>query len=331
MDILHVDLEGKILRILVVGLGALGTVFSCLLQNDGHEVMAFDCKELVTAVQNNETRVTGIWGDHSAKLAGVTSSVKDLKGTFDLIILTVKSFDTVNALNQVKGAVGPTTRVVLAQNGFGNYEAAQALISKENLIVGRVIFGAETIAPGYSKVTVIADDVILGSPGSVIPDQEVEAIAAAINQAGVPTRASNEVLKYLWGKILYNSALNPLGAILEVNYGKLAQMPDSSDIMNKIIEEIFAVLEAMGEKIFWPDAAAYQKDFYEKLIPPTADHHASMLQDIQRGRRIEIDALNGAVVRLGQQYGVPTPVNQTIVNIVKAKEKLRQSGAYTVH
>lgn len=319
------------MRILVVGLGALGTVFSCFLQNDGHEVAAYDCKELVAAVPNRTVRVTGIWGEHMAQLAGLSSSAQDLKGPFDMVILTVKSFDTVNALNQVKELVGPDTRVVLAQNGFGNYEAAQALIPKKNLIVGRVIFGAETMAPAYSKVTVIADDVILGSPGGVIPDQEVEALAAMINQAGVPTRASSEVMKYLWGKILYNSALNSLGAILEVNYGKLAEMQESSQTMNKVIEEIFAVLEAMGEKILWPDAASYQKDFYEKLVPPTADHHASMLQDIQRGRRTEIDALNGAVVRLGQQYGVPTPVNWTIVNIVKAKERLRLAGAFTIH
>lgn len=129
-------------------------------------------------------------------------------------------------------------------------------------------------------------------------------------------------MKYVWGKIIYNSALNSLGAILEVNYGKLAEVEHSRKLMESVIREIFLVLERIGQEMLWPNSEAYIKDFYEKLVPPTAMHHPSMPQDIQRGRRTEIDALNGAVVEMGKKYGVNTPVNDIIVSLVKAKEKM---------
>ena len=118
------------------------------------------------------------------------------------------------------------------------------------------------------------------------------------------------------------SSLNTLGALLEVNYGKLAEIEHSRLLMGSIIREIFEVLGAMGQETLWSDADAYVRDFYGKLVPPTAAHHASMLQDNQGGRKTEIEALNGAVIALGKRFGVSTPVNEVIAALVKAKESL---------
>jgi 2-dehydropantoate 2-reductase len=153
---------------------------------------------------------------------------------------------------------------------------------------------------------------------------EVEKLAAVISLAGIPCRTSTEVMKYLWDKIIYNSALNSLGAILEVNYGKLADMEETRAIMDQAVHEIFAVLDAAGAELLWPDASSYLDNFYRRLIPITADHHPSMLQDIQRGRRTEIDALNGAICRLGREFKVPTPINLMITRLVKAKEQIAE-------
>jgi 2-dehydropantoate 2-reductase len=250
--------------------------------------------------------------------------VEELSGRdYDLVILTVKSFATDMVAQQLARVIEPTTYVILAQNGYGNYEAAVQYIPATQLILGRVIFGAETLDPGQSKVTVIADDVILGSPSNVIALETLDMFSRMCSQAGIPTRASTEVMEYVWGKIIYNSALNPLGAILEVAYGELARNDNTRGLMDAIIEEIFAVLKEHGQGTLWPDADTYRKAFYEQMVPTTALHHASMLQDIQRGRRTEIDALNGAVVTLGRRYGVPTPVNEVIVAMIKAKEAMR--------
>ncbi|MGD0153242.1 MAG: ketopantoate reductase family protein [Thermacetogeniaceae bacterium] len=311
------------MKVLVVGLGALGTVFSCLLKERGHHVAGLDREPVIAAVRQQGLQVTGIWGEHAAQLDELATDCGQFNGhKFDLVVLTVKSYDTNQAAAGIAGIMEPDTYIMLAQNGYGNYEAAAKHIPERQIILGRVIFGAETVAPGVSKVTVIADDVVLGSPGRLIDSRVIEQFARIFNDAGVPTRASDRVLEYVWGKITYNSALNTLGAILEVNYGKLAESEHSRLLMDGIIREIFAVLKAMGQSTLWPDADTYLQEFYGKLVPVTAAHHASMLQDIQRGRKTEIDALNGAVIALGKQYGVSTPVNEVIAALVKAKESL---------
>lgn len=309
------------------GLGALGTVYSCLLKKMRHEIVGLDREPVVEAIRENGVRVEGIWGDHTARLDKLVTSVADLENEkFDLIILTVKSYETREVSRQIKELVGPDTYLILAQNGYGNYEAAADFIPEKRIILGRVIFGAETLEFGHSRVTVIADDVLLGSPAHLIDFNILEDFARMCNEAGIPTRASEEVMQYVWAKIIYNSALNPLGAILEVPYGQLAANENSKRLMDAIIEEIFAVLAAIGQQTPWKDASAYKEAFYGQMVPSTVLHHASMLQDIQRGRRTEIAALNGAVIELGKAYGVETPVNDVIVSILKAKEALRSQA-----
>lgn len=311
------------MKVLVFGLGALGTVYSCLLKKQGHLVCGVDMPATVKAINEQGVKVSGIWGEHAARLDQVTADINDLTAyDFDLMVLTVKAFDTAMAAKQLSSMLRPHTRVILAQNGYGNYQAALGFIPAEQLIVGRVIFGSETEAPGAAKVTVIADDVILGSPNGLIDLAWLEDLAAQFTAAGIPTRASDKIMQFVWGKIIYNSALNPLGAILEVAYGQLAAMEPTRQLMDSIIDEIFNVLSAMGQEVLWHDAAEYKAAFYNQMIPTTAGHHASMLQDIQRGRRTEIDALNGAVVELGRQFKVDTPVNAVITALLKAKETM---------
>lgn len=312
------------MKILVFGLGALGSVYSCLLKEQGHLVDGLDREAVLKAVEDNGVRVGGIWGEHARKLDKLLTGVEEVKGRdYDLLVLTVKSYETETVARQLSRVISPNTYVMLAQNGYGNFEAAAQFIPADRLILGRVIFGAETVGPGVSQVTVIADDVVIGSPANLIAAEILDDFSRTFNQAGIPTRSSAEVMKYVWGKIIYNSALNPLGAILEVPYGKLAENPHTRELMNSMIEEIFAVLRAHGQETLWPDAESYRSAFYGQLVPTTALHHASMLQDIQRGRKTEIEALNGAVIKLGRCYGVDTPVNQVIVSLLQAKEEMR--------
>lgn len=311
------------MKVLVFGLGALGTVYSCLLKNKGHYVAGIDYPAVAEAIRRDGVKVNGIWGKHEARLDQVVTSLDELQGQdFGLTILSIKAYETASVAEKLQSIIHPPGYLLLAQNGYGNFEAATRFINPESVILGRVIFGAETINPGFSKVTVIADDVILGSPAGLIDSAILEQFAVMFRQAGIPTRASADIMQYVWGKIIYNSALNPLGAILEVNYGKLAEMESSRELMDQIIEEIFAVLNAARQSTLWPDARAYKEAFYGQLVPSTAGHHASMLQDIQRGRRTEIDALNGAIVKLGEQYGVDTPVNRVVAAVLKAKEAM---------
>jgi 2-dehydropantoate 2-reductase len=309
--------------ILITGLGAIGTVFATLLKEKGHKVHALTKDKYLDLLADRKTRVTGIWGEHEAELDGIHASIDPLRNiSFDLIIFTVKSYDTAAAIEQVKPLVGKDTLVMAAQNGYGNYETVAAVIGKDHALLARVIFGVKLPAPGRAEVTVIADDMRMGQPDNAVDQERVKAIATAINEAGIPTSYAGNVVAILWDKILYNAALNPLGAVLECSYGQLAENAGTRQVMDRIIDEIFLVAQAHTMPLNWRTPEEYRRHFYAKLVPPTAKHFPSMYYDMKAGKRLEIDALNGAIVRLAREKGIAVPVNETITLLIKAKEAI---------
>lgn len=313
------------MRILIVGLGALGTVFATLLKADGNTVYGLTKEKYIKQLANKPLKVIGLFGNKEAFLDGIFSSPEELKQkNLDLIIISVKAYDTEFTIKQINSLVEQNTLVLLAQNGYGNYEVATSILGKEKVILGRVIFGAKIIETGSAEVTVFADDIVIGHPDNLISLEKLNSIAELFNKAALPTRVSSDVYAILWDKILYNSALNPLGAILECTYGSLAENEETRTIMNKIIEEIFIVTKAHKIKLNWNSPEDYLEHFYTKLVPPTAKHFPSMYYDVQSGKRTEIDALNGAIVKLAEQKGLSVPFNETICNLIKTKEKLKR-------
>lgn len=311
------------MNILIVGLGALGTVHACLLKKAGHRVHALTREKYLDALRARTVRVSGIWGAHEALLDGIHASIDPLWNiAFDLIILTVKAFDTASAIRQVGPLTGRDTLVLCAQNGYGNYETVAAAVGRDHTLLARVIFGVKLPSPGRAEVTVIADATRIGQPHGAVPKARVEAIAAAINAAGIPAAYAENVAAILWDKIMYNAALNPLGAILECSYGRLAEDPAARAIMDRIIDEIFLVCRGHGIALNWKTADEYRGHFYTRLVPPTAAHYPSMYYDLKACKRVEIDALNGAVVRLAREKGIDAPVNETIVRLMTAKAAL---------
>lgn len=121
--------------------------------------------------------------------------------------------------------------------------------------------------------------------------------------------------------MLFNCALNPLGAIFNVPYGALAEQEDSRRIMDKVIHEVFRVMEAAGYSTHWASAAEYLEAFYGTIVPLAAKHCSSTLQDIQAGKKTEIDALSGAVIRLGKTQGIAVPCNEMLYNVIRFMEQ----------
>lgn len=317
----------KFNKILVFGLGALGTVFAVSLKTSGYEVYGFVKDKQIPLIKNKPLKIKGLLGEKEAFLDNLfirPEEVKDVE--LDLIILTVKAFDTEKAILQIKDFIKPNTLLLLAQNGYGNYETATNLLEKGRVILSRIIFGAKLIEPGFSEVTVFGDDVVIGQPENAISEEILNLIADVFNKAGIPTRVSNKVYSILWDKIIYNCALNPLGAILECSYGDLASQEETRFLMDKIIEEIFMVAEHYNIKLNFKNAEEYKTHFYKKLIPPTAGHYPSMYYDLKAGKRTEIDALNGAIVKLAKEKNLNVPINEFITLLIKTKEKIHSKN-----
>jgi 2-dehydropantoate 2-reductase len=307
--------------VLVAGAGALGSVVGGLLAAHGLPVTLFGRTGHLEAVQREGLRVEGLFGDHHVRGVPCVTDAAGLRGPFATVLLTVKSWDTDSMIRAVAPHLAPDGHVVSMQNGLGNLERIAAVVGAPRTLGARVIFGAEVVTPGRVRVTVEAAPVLVGSPD---PGDPARASAAAhwaseLAAAGISAEPTSALLAELWAKVFYNAALNPLGALLGVPYGWLAADADARGVMDGAIAEAFAVARAAGIALAWPDADAYRALFYARLVPSTARHRSSMLQDLERGRPTEIDAINGYVVARGAALGVPTPVNATLARAIRAR------------
>ncbi len=310
------------MQVLIYGGGAVGLgIASCLIRS-GNRVDIVARAETVATLEREGLCRTGIFGcaDAQAGSFGCYASLGQAAGgPYDFVLICTKSFDSISAAKDLAGhdaRLGKQARLVLFQNGWGNAEAFCAHFERHRIYNARVITGFRRQRPNEVEITVHADAIHLGSLFS--GDLAVlDELCRAIRAGGIPCEITDAIEKDLWAKMLYNCALNPLGAILGVPYGALAQQPSTKALMNEIVEEVFAVMLAAGYRTHWQKAEEFLDVFYERLVPDTAEHKSSMLQDIAAGKRTEIDALNGAVIRLADAHGLDVPYNHAVYNLIK--------------
>jgi 2-dehydropantoate 2-reductase len=313
-------------RVLIAGAGALGSVFGAFLARAGHPVTLLGRPPVIEAVRRDGLQVTGLWGTHRVTGLDLARAPGELSGTFPVVLVAVKSYATAEVARAVAPFVAPDGVAVSLQNGLGNVEALAAAVGEGRTGGGRVIFGAEMPAPGRVSVTVYADPVLLGSPyATAHPDLEarLRAVVADLGRTPIPTKWTDDLPAALWAKVLYNSALNPLGALLGVPYGALAENPDTRALMDRIVAEVFAVAQKSGVRLPWSGPEAYLAHFHDRLVPPTAGHRSSMLQDLEAGRPTEIGAINGAVADRARALGLATPVNDALVAMIRFREGVK--------
>lgn len=299
---------------------------SCLLKAGDH-VDLIARQATVEALRKKGLNRTGIFGDFHADndRFGSFSCLDDLPPRrYDYILVCVKSFASAGAADDLAAHEDPRWKnpaIVLCQNGWGNAEVFAGRFPKSRIYNARVITGFERSEPNTVVITVHADDIHIGSlyGGDV---SRTDALCRAICDGGVPCRTTGAIGKDLWAKMLYNCALNALGAILDCPYGALAANEATRFLMDRLAHEVFMVMEAAGHQTHFGDSRAFLDAFYDRLVPATVEHRSSTLQDIQAGRRTEIDALNGAVIELAQQYKADVPYNRTVYHLVKFLEAM---------
>lgn len=314
------------LRIAVVGAGAVGLGLGSCCVESGEEVhfVARRASYAEALVRNGIVR-TGVFGEATASgdRFEVGSSVASLRGhEFDWILVATKTPAAPEVSRQLAKAwdeIGGDKRLLLTFNGWGTAQHFAAELPANRIYSARVITGFRRGEPGQVDITVHASSVLAGSLFGA-PIEALEPLCASLARGGLPCETTPDIERELWAKMLYNCALNPLGALIGVPYGVLGERRETRSIMEGVVTEIFALLDATGYQTNWSDAASYLDHFFSELLPPTAAHESSMLQDLQAGRRTEIDALSGAVVELAQQHGVQTPVNRALATLIQARE-----------
>lgn len=318
------------MKIAIWGAGAVGIGLASTLarESDGLRILVRN-PDTRHQLARDGMRRTGLFGeveippDQFEVIANAAALVDDPP---DWLLVCTKAFsteDVARELAPVATALAPYSALVLCQNGWGNETPFLGFWPEARLFHARVITGFrfehDAEGPRTVEITAHAAPIALGSLFGV--DAGVlEPLAEAISRGGIPTETGSDMRGVLWAKMLYNCALNPLGALAGRRYGELVENPTTRALIEEVVGEIFAVLAAAEVSMAWPNAAAYLDTFYATLIPPTAAHESSMLQDLRARRATEIEALAGAVERLAVEVDVATPVVSALAELVRAAE-----------
>ena len=313
------------MNILIIGAGAVGIGLAASVKSQGADISIFARGKTAQAIRENGIERCGLF-EHYSFASEEISVYEDYKSiesdSFEYIFITSKTTanaDIAHNLNENRQILKENGKIIIFQNGFGNDEYFLEYFSKKEVFSARVITGFTRPERHISEVTVYTEPILIGSLQHGSPESLRE-IADMITASGIRCELTDEVDKYLWAKMLYNCALNPLGAILDVNYGKLTESEYSKQIMDKIIDEIFDVMHASGYSTLWNSSNEYKKVFYSKLVPDTYGHYSSTHQDIKRKIKTEIESLNGKVIELGIKNNVDVSANEIIYNLIKTIE-----------
>jgi 2-dehydropantoate 2-reductase len=316
--------------ILIAGAGAIGSIIGGMLHDAGRDVTILGRRAHMDAIARRGLKISGLFGDRTVAGMKLADDPARLAGRFGLILCAVKSYDTESIADALADRLAGDGVIVSMQNGLGNIESLIERFGRRSVLGARVIFGAEMPSPGAAHVTVFAQPVAIG-PAPALHREDAPAlaerartIAAMLDASGVPSVGVEDIMPVLWTKLLYNVALNPLGALLQQNYGALAADPDVRPIMDRAIDEAFAVARALGVAIPFSNADEYRKVFYEELIPPTVSHRPTMLHDLHVRGRTDIGALNGRIVELADRLGLDAETNRILTRLVRAAERVTQ-------
>ncbi|MBU6419319.1 MAG: 2-dehydropantoate 2-reductase [Proteobacteria bacterium] len=294
------------MRIAVMGAGAVGCFFGALLAQAGHEVVLIG-----RAAHMDAVRANGLLLERAAETEHVrleASTAADAVAGAGLVLFCVKSDDTEAAGRQMAPHLAADAMVLSLQNGIGNAQRLEAVLHRP-VYQAAVYVAVEMAGAGHVRHHGRGELIIGLQPGA-------EALAGTLRAAEVPVEISAEVEGLLWTKLVLNCAYNALSAITSQPYGALLAVEGAEILIHNILAECEAVARAEG--IVLPAGL-------EQIVLQTgrdmARQFSSTAQDIMRGRRTEIDYLNGYVVRLGAVHGVATPLNQALTVMVKIIEK----------
>ena len=286
--------------VLIVGSGALATLFAARLAAAGNSVvMLTTWPEAVTALRIHGARLVEASDVAHAYPVHVVSDPHQCRGISQALVL-VKAWQTARAAAQLAQCLPADGLALSLQNGWGNREQLQEALGASRVATGVTTLGATVLEPGCVRA---AGDgpVMLGKHAALQP------LAKRLAAAGFTVQHSDDIAGLLWGKLVINAAINPLTALLRVPNGALSEEPLRS-LMGRIAEEAAYVGHSLGLRLPFADAAAAALDVTRR----TAANRSSMYQDVLHGRPTEVDAINGVVAREAERLSLAAPINQTL-------------------
>jgi len=300
------------MRIVVIGAGAMGASYGGLLALRGHEVSLIDTWPAhVDAINRGGLRLSGVRGEHTIEVRAATGP--EGIGPADLVICFVDSNHTEEAAAVAARVLAPDGCAVTFQNGIGNVEKLQAALGRERVLGGSSMCSAATRGPGHVVLTHHAPTSVGETDGR--ESERVHALAEALRAAGLETKVDRDVMATIWTKFALNCSINAICATTGLRLGELARLGELNAFQDHVIDEVLAVCTKRGVRLTDPDLRhTVKKHCFSKFSKP------SMLQHVEAGKRTEIDALNGALVREAKALGLPVPYNEALSALLKGRE-----------
>ena len=299
------------MRIAVMGTGGTGGYFGGLLARAGEEVAFIARGAHLEAIRKKGLAIKSVLAGDFTVSATATDNPGDI-GPVDFVLFCVKAYDNAVAAEQIRPLIGPETVVLSVQNGIDNEQQIGEVIGP-NHIVGCVSYVSSTIeSPGVVAQT--------GGPGTIVfgemhggTSDRTEALQSTLQNSDITAELHPDIQAALWQKFIGICGVNGVTALTRLPMGEIVACRETHNLMRETMQEVEAVARASGVNL--PEGCVDQSmDFFSNVEPSV---RGSMYYDLAAGRRLELDVLNGTVVRLGNKHGIPTPINFAIYAALK--------------
>jgi 2-dehydropantoate 2-reductase len=306
------------MRIMVMGAGAVGGYFGARLVLAGKDVVFVARGAMLEALRNHGVRIQGI-SSFSLPSVQAFGSAREA-GVCDLILVSVKCWDTRQAAREIFPCVGENTSVLSLQNGIENEEILAEVLGESRVLGGVSRVGVEMLTPGVIEHT-HGGEITLGQMDGQRAER-AEAVATLFIEAGIPARVTDQFKAELWEKCAWNSSINGISAITRTCPGEIVTHGPTRELARSMVLEAAQVAEAAGV-LFNRSRIEPTLDFIEKVL---ARSRTSTLQDIEKGKRIEYDGLNGAILRAAEKHGIAVPLNRVVWALLSLIDPARIKG-----
>ena len=293
------------MKIAVMGAGAIGGYFGGRLAKAGFDVSFIARGAHLDVIRKNGLKVLSPLGDFTIHPATVTDDPAEV-GPVDVILFMVKNYDTLRAAEQIRPLVGPDTAIIPFQNGVEARAMLSNVLGARHVLGGVAFIPASILEPGVIKHNAELAKLVFGEFDKQITTRVV-AFLDALEKAGVTGEIPADISMVLWSKLMFLTSMSAINCITRQPAGLVQSDEETIALYMDAMHEVAAVAAAHG--VFLGEEAITNNMALAQSFPP--NNKTSMFQDLEAGRRLEIDYLSGAVVRLGREKGIETPIHRT--------------------
>lgn len=300
--------------ILILGAGALGSLIGArLTQTESRLALLTTDRQHVEAIRSGGLCVEELDGSLNRFFPAAYDNARGLPEKADLVIIAVKSYDTGPAVKSILDHCHDSTLFVTLQNGIGNWERIAEIVGQESVLVGSTAQGATLVAPGQIRHGGNGPT-FLGEFDKPVSGR-VQQVAAILRQAGLETHANDQMQRLIWEKLLINVGINAITALTGIRNGSIAELEPARELSLAAVREGLKVARGKG--------FAISDDIFQRVIgvaAATGKNRSSMGQDVDRKKRTEINAINGAIAAFAEELGIPAPINRALTQLVQILE-----------